>query len=93
MLRELQLLRRARYAAGLSWSDVAGLEQELRALHARLWDVEDTFRGCDKREEFGPAFTAAARAVIAHNTRRAELKRAVNVVMRSCLVKEKSYGS
>lgn len=92
VLRELGLLREAREAAGLDWGGVAGLEQELRVLHARLWDAEDTFRGCEKREEFGPAFTAAARVVIAHNTRRAELKRAINLALGSCLLEEKAYG-
>ena len=93
VVRELRLLRQARDAAGLDWFKVAGLERQLRTLHARLWDAEDTFRGCEKREDFGPSFTAGARAVIRHNTRRAELKRAMNLALGSCLLEEKAYGN
>lgn len=92
VLRELGLLRQARDAAGLRWERVAGLERQLGILHARLWDAEDVFRGCERREDFGPAFVAAARTVIQGNAQRAELKRAVNAALGSCLVEEKSYG-
>lgn len=85
-------LRRTREGGGLDWGKVAGLEQELHALHARFWDAEDVFRGCNRREEFGPAFTAAARNVIRYNTRRDELKREVNLALGSGLLEEKAYG-
>lgn len=68
------------------------LERQLSALHARLWDAEDVFRGCERREEFGAAFAAAARAVIHGNAQRAGLKRLVNAALGSLLVEEKSYA-
>ena len=46
------------------------LEAELKAVNARLWDIEDEIRDCERRGAFGPAFVALARQVYRENDRR-----------------------
>ena len=91
--RELGLLRQARDAAPVAWDRVARQVAELSALHALLWDAEDTFRGCAMQGDYGPDFVAAAQAVIAGNTRRAATKAAVNAALGSAFSEEKRYGN
>lgn len=93
VLRELGLLRQAKEASLQPWHEVEGLEGQLRVLHARLWDAEDVFRGCERRGEFGPAFVTAARDVIRLNAQRAGIKRVINARLGSDLVEEKEYGA
>ena len=57
-----------------------------------LWAVEDDLRAAEKREDFGPAFVADARAVYRLNDQRAALKRQVSERLNSTLVEQKSYG-
>jgi hypothetical protein len=57
-----------------------------------LWDVADELRLCEQRQDFGPRFIELARLVYRANDRRAALKRAVNELLHSPLVEEKSYA-
>ena len=69
------------------------LVDDLAAVNARLWDVEETLRICERDRDFGPRFVALARSVYATNDERAALKRAVNSLYGSALVEEKSYDA
>ena len=60
-------------------------------MHKDLWDAENVFRSCGRQEEFGPTFLSAARIIIAHNERRATLKRSINMHMKSSIIEVKSY--
>jgi hypothetical protein len=68
-----------------------GLQDELREVNLRLWDIEDDIRDCERRKDFGASFVALARSVYLTNDRRAEIKRAINALLGSALVEEKSY--
>jgi hypothetical protein len=70
---------------------LADLASELEAVNARLWDIEEAKRDCERRQDFGPAFIDAARAVYIENDRRAAIKRRINEAAGSELVEEKSY--
>jgi hypothetical protein len=73
---------------------VAGLDpltDELLAVNAALWDIEDGKRDCERRQDFGPAFIALARSVYIENDRRAAIKRRINDLTGSHIVEEKSY--
>jgi len=70
---------------------LAPLESELKAVNARLWDIEDEIRDCERRGDFGPAFVALARQVYRQNDRRAELKKAIDLLYGSAMTEEKSY--
>lgn len=72
---------------------VARLRETLLSVNEQLWDIEDQIRDCERRQDFGSAFVALARAVYKTNDRRAALKREINVALSSSLFEEKSYRS
>ena len=87
--QELQLLVSVFQQADLSFR--SGLRDELKAVNAELWSVEEAIRSCEKDGDFGQGFVQLARSVYTLNDRRAELKRAINLESGSQLVEEKSY--
>jgi hypothetical protein len=89
--RELHALRAAG-AAPLAAAAGARVVDELRAVNAVLWEVEDALRACERAQDFGPGFVRLARAVYRLNDRRAALKRAINERLGSPLLEEKSYA-
>ena len=72
-------------------SELAELEGELADVNARLWEVEEALRACEREQDFGPRFVELARSVYRHNDRRAALKRAINELLQSPLAEVKSY--
>lgn len=90
---ELDTLNSA-LAAGLPESAaITALREELFTVNARLWDIEDEIRICERRSDFGPRFIELARSVYITNDRRAALKKQVNLAVGSRLVEEKSYAA
>jgi tetratricopeptide (TPR) repeat protein len=71
---------------------LAELEQKLKGVNEHLWDIEDEIRVYEQRQDFGPEFIACARSVYRENDRRAAIKRAINDLLQSRLVEEKSYA-
>jgi hypothetical protein len=67
------------------------LHNALREVNLRLWDIEDDIRDCERRKDFGSSFIELARSVYLTNDRRTEVKRAINALMDSALIEEKSY--
>ena len=88
VLKELQLLEAVAVDA---LPDLGPLVHELEAVNARLWDIEEGKRDCERRGDFGPEFIALARSVYVENDRRAAIKRRINEAVGSDLVEEKSY--
>ncbi len=72
---------------------LARLTAALKAVNAKLWAIEDDIRDCERQGDFGPAFVALARAVYINNDERARLKRAINDLLGSDIVEEKSYSA
>jgi len=68
---------------------VAGLAE----VNARLWDIEDEIRACERARDFGARFIELARAVYITNDRRAELKKQINLALGSELQEEKAYAA
>ena len=71
--------------------ELEALTEQLLAVNAGLWEVEDGKRDCERRQDFGPDFVALARRVYIDNDRRAAIKRAINDAAGSDIVEEKSY--
>lgn len=69
------------------------LRQQLAAVNAELWSLEDDIRALDARQDFGAQFVALARRIHQLNDRRHAIKRAINVACGSALIEEKVYGS
>jgi hypothetical protein len=88
---ELAALAAVRDATLPASPELAALAAQLTAVNEALWQVEDDLRDCERRQDFGPRFVELARSVYRHNDRRAALKRAVNDLLGSRLVEEKSY--
>lgn len=91
--RELALLngRLAPLMAGER--GLAALKASLRAINEELWQIEDDIRDCERMRDFGPGFVELARAVYRTNDRRAAAKRAIDSLLGSEIVEEKSYAA
>jgi hypothetical protein len=80
------------YEAGVRSSGaLLALHAELRRVNARLWEIEDEIRDCERRNDFSEPFVALARSVYQNNDRRSALKREINLLLGSALIEEKSY--
>ena len=64
---------------------------ELKSVNEDLWDIEDDIRSCERIEDFGDSFIKLARSVYITNDKRMGIKRAINDLLGSEIVEEKSY--
>ena len=90
--RELALLEDLANGEDLAGAEVERLADRLASVNARLWNVEEALRACERQGDFGPRFVALARSVYASNDQRAALKAEINRLCNSALVEEKSYA-
>jgi hypothetical protein len=67
------------------------LTGSLKKVNAALWDIEDEIRLHERRKDFGDGFVQLARSVYLRNDERAKVKRAIDDLLGSKLVEEKSY--
>ncbi len=72
--------------------DLRKLTQALKDINAKLWDIEDDIRDCERASDFSEKFIALARAVYHTNDERARLKRAINDALGADIIEEKSYA-
>jgi len=91
VLHEMAELTRIADAALPVGPDLGRLWQELYEINARLWMIEDDIRACEAESDFGPRFITLARAVYQTNDQRAAVKKAINLMLGSAIVEEKSY--
>lgn len=89
--RELALLRETWARDPVSATDISDLHAKLHAINARLWDIEEGKRACEREQRFDAAFVELARQVYFGNDERARIKRAINERLGSSIVEEKSY--
>jgi hypothetical protein len=69
------------------------LMAKLLKTNSELWKIEDDIRECERHKDFGPNFVDLARSVYIKNDVRAEIKKHINILMRSEILEEKSYHS
>jgi len=89
--RELETLCAVRDRALKPSADLQALADQLSAVNAELWRIEDAIRVCELRQDFGPQFIELARSVYRNNDRRFDLKRRINELTGSAIVEVKSY--
>ncbi|WP_422926545.1 tetratricopeptide repeat protein [Singulisphaera sp. PoT] len=89
---ELASLRKTFGFAVESTGQIIALQAELKRVNARLWDVEEEIRQCDRDGDFGPRFVALAQSVYRQNDRRAMIKRQIDQRLGSPWVEVKSYA-
>jgi len=63
----------------------------LLEVNQQLWEIEDSIRELESRQEFGDTFVKVARSVYRLNDERARLKRLINEKTKSGISEEKSY--
>jgi len=69
----------------------AALKQDLTAVNESLWEIEDKIRAKEAASSFDREFIDLARSVYFNNDKRADLKRAINLLLKSDLIEEKQY--
>ena len=89
---ELDRLTAVRDEALPNMAELGRLTTDLKAVNARLWDIEDDIRGCDRRGSFGDGFIELARAVYRTNDQRAAIKARINRLLGARIREEKSYA-
>ena len=67
------------------------LYEELKAINAKLWDIEDNKRMCEKNSDFGENFIKLSRDVHFLNDDRAKIKLAINNQTGSKIKEIKQY--
>lgn len=70
---------------------LAALKQQLHAINARMWDIQDALRECEAAQRFDARFIELARGVYATNGERVQVKNRINQLAGSALVEEKQY--
>ncbi len=71
--------------------DLKKLYEELKAINAKLWDIEDKKRMCEKNSDFGENFIKLSRDVHFLNDDRAKIKLAINNKTGSKIKEIKQY--
>ena len=90
---EWETLTAARDGALGNSAELDRLTAELKEVNVRLWEIEDRIRDCERAKDFGETFVELARGVYRNNDRRAHIKRAINALLGSRLIEEKSYAA
>ncbi len=80
------------------WSDaiteddaVLAMRSEMKAINETLWDIEDDIRDEERNNQFEARFIELARSVYVTNDQRADVKKRINLHLKSDIVEEKSY--
>jgi Family of unknown function (DUF6165) len=71
--------------------DLASLKTALKSLNEVLWDIEDNIRAKEASKSFDRQFVELARSVYMNNDKRGDLKRQINVLLKSGFIEEKQY--
>jgi len=90
---ELTSLKETKYANIPMTDELNALEQELLEINKKLWDIEDDIRDKERNKEFDREFIELARSVYYTNDERCKVKKAINMLVGSRLVEEKSYAA
>lgn len=71
---------------------LAPLVDRLFTINARLWEIEENIRVCERELDFGPKFIKLARDVYRTNDERFVTKREIDQLFGSTISEVKSYG-
>jgi hypothetical protein len=89
--RELALLQANFFATVERNAAFDALFATLKSINETLWRIEDDIRDHEARGDFGATFVTLARSVYRTNDERARAKRAIDTLLGSELLEEKSY--
>ena len=88
---ELSMLNKVWDDAVSEDSDIISMRKELKSINEALWDIEDDIRDEERDKRFSEKFIELARSVYVTNDQRADVKKRINIHLKSDIVEEKSY--
>lgn len=88
---ELSMLTKVWTDAVTEDSEITSMRSELKNINEALWDIEDDIRDEERAKRFSEKFIELARSVYVTNDQRADVKKRINVYLKSDIVEEKSY--
>lgn len=91
IIKELTSLQKTRDSEIGFRQDVAELQALLQKINEKLWDIEDTIRLKERKQEFDHEFITIARNVYITNDQRCAIKKQIDILLGSDITEEKSY--
>lgn len=88
---ELAMLREVCREQIILSPELTALFDKLRQASRKGWDIEDVKRACEAENDFGERFITAARDAFKNNDLRASIWKAINLLLKSDIVQEKSH--
>jgi len=88
---ELSMLTKVWTDAVTEDAEITTMRSELKNINEALWDIEDDIRDEERAKRFTEKFIELARSVYVTNDQRADVKKRINVYLKSDIVEEKSY--
>lgn len=89
--RELGMLNQVWHDAVDEDDALQQMRAEIKNINETLWDIEDDIRDEERAKRFGERFIELARSVYVTNDQRADVKKRINLHLKSDIVEEKSY--
>lgn len=71
--------------------EIKALYNNLKEVNAKLWDIEEGKRDCERNKTFNDKFIKLARSVYIENDNRAKIKNKINQLTGSNILEVKSY--
>ena len=88
---ELAQLQQRRWEKLSDSGRLAALQQELKEINERLWEIENRIRSKERSKTFDQEFIELARSVYLQNDLRASIKQRINEEFGSGIVEQKEY--
>jgi len=88
---ELGMLNKVWVDAVTQDAEIIAMRAELKSINENLWDIEDDIRDEERAKRFSEKFIELARSVYVTNDLRADVKKRINLHLKSDIVEAKSY--
>ncbi len=88
---ELAMLNKVWDEAVTVDNEITAMRTEMKSINETLWDIEDDIRDEERDRRFEDRFIELARSVYVTNDQRADVKKRINIYLKSDIVEEKSY--
>jgi len=89
--KELTMLNNVWADAVTEDNEIKAMRSEMKAINETLWVIEDDVRDEERDKRFETRFIELARSVYVTNDQRADVKKRINLYLKSDIVEEKSY--
>ena len=89
--KELEMLNTVWRDSVTEDTEIAAMRNEMKKINETLWDIEDDIRDEERDKRFEKQFIELARSVYVTNDQRADVKKRINLYLKSDIVEEKSY--